>query len=326
MWWMVLASLLFPGFGQALVHRRLRAAGWAVGAVAAYVLTIWTVWFFVVMLCAHVAAAVDAERVLRRDARPGGLDRMFGAAIVVAGAVGFGLARLYCVRGFRIPTSSMQPTIEIGDYIFVDELTMHYKPVERGEVIILRYPCNPSVTFIKRAVAIGGDTVEVRCDVLYVNGKAVPHAMFEKETEYEDRDESSGVRVSKRTSRWHEQIGDHTFDVFEGPEATGVRDFPRLDAPFGPGCASQTMFRKPTTSHEIRGTLVTTKQGAERCEPQLHYVVPDGAVFVLGDNRYNSNDSRNWGAVREDDVIGRVIGLWAHQSRRDVPGRFGDVP
>lgn len=320
---MVLASLLFPGFGQALVHRRVRAMAWAVAGVVALLAIVWSVWFLLATMLVHMAAAIDAARVLKRDARPGGLDRMFGAAIIVAGAVGFGVGRM-CVEGFRIPTSSMYPTIEIGDHIFVDKLTVRWKPVRRGELILHRYPCDPSVLYVKRAVAIGGDTVEVRCDVLYVNGKAVPHTVVAKEWEYQDRDESSGEWMRRMVSRWHEEIGGHAFDVFEGTQETGERDFPRLDAPFGPGCVDQSMYRGPSKSHEVRGTFATTKSNASRCEPQLKFQVPAGAVFVLGDNRYNANDSRYWGPVREDDVLGRVVGVWSNNLQTSF-ARFGDL-
>lgn len=320
---MVLASLLFPGFGQALVHRRVRAIAWAVAAVVALIAVVWSVWFLVAMLIVHVGGAIDAARVLKRDARPGGLDRMFGAAVLVAGAVGFGLGRM-CVEGFRVPSSSMYPTIEIGDHIFVDKLTVRWNPVRRGELILHRYPCDPSVLFVKRVVAVGGDSVEIRCDVVYVNGKAVPHTLVAKEWGYEDRDESSGEWRRQRASRWHEELDGHAYDVYEGLRAPGERDFPRLDVLFGPGCADQSMYRGPTRSHEVRGTFVTTRSNASACERQLEFTVPPGAVFVLGDNRYNANDSRYWGPVREDDVVGRVVGVWSNNLQTTF-ARFGDL-
>lgn len=322
MWWMVIASLLFPGFGQALVHRRVRALTWAVGALAAVFGIVWTIWLFPVWLLVHLGAAIDAGVVLRRDARPGGLDRMFGAIVVVIGAVGFGFARL-AVQGFHVPTSSMYPTIEIGDRIYVDKLTTMWRPIERGELIAHRYPCDPRITYIKRVVAIGGDTVEIRCDVLYINGNAVPHALVAKDWEYEDRDEEIHAWIRKSVSRWHEQIDGRGFDVFEGLGEPGGRDFPMLDRPFPPGCADASMFREPKQTHEMKGELVRTATGAGACEPQLHYVVPKGAVFGLGDNRYNAADSRVWGAISEDDIIGRVIGVWLNDGQGGTLGRFG---
>lgn len=329
---MVIVTLLFPGFGQALVHRRVRALSWALAALVGVLGIIATVWLYPVMLAVHVAAAVDAAIVLRRDARPGGLDRVAGALVVVIGAVGAGFSQL-ALQTFRVPSSSMLPTIEIGDHLFVDKVTPLWRPIARGELVVVKYPCDPRVPYIKRVIAIGGDTVEVRCDVVYVNGTAVPHIVVAEDWEYEDYDESIGQPIRKRVSRWHEQLGGHGYDVYEGLGSGGEHDFPRIDAAFPPGCASQAMFRGPTKSHVVNGEIVESASAGAgagsaamngdsaavnadsgTCALRRHYVVPDGALFTLGDNRYNASDSRNFGAVRTDDVIGRVIGVWWNPS------------
>jgi signal peptidase I len=317
---MVIASFFFPGFGQGLVHRRVRAVGWAVVSLAALLAIVWSVWLYPVSILVHLAAAIDAGVVLRRDARPGGLDRMFGAIVIVVGAVGFGFVRL-AVERFHIPTSSMYPTIVIGDHIFVDKLTKLWRPIERGELIVARYPCDPRIEYVKRVVAVGGDTVEIRCDVLYVNGKAVPHTLVAKDWEYEDRDDDNRP-IRKHASRWHEELDGHGYDVFEGVGEPGGRDFPALDRDFPPACADAAMFREPRKTHEVKGELVRTKAGVGTCDLQFDYVVPKGAVFTLGDNRYNAADSRVWGAVSEDDIIGRVIGAGLNDQLGTF-GRFG---
>jgi hypothetical protein len=125
-------------------------------------------------------------------------------------------------------------------------------------------------------------------------------------------------------SRWHDEQGGHAYDVFESMAGHGERDFPRLDAAFPPGCANQAMFRNAPATHEVRGEITEATPGAGACEPQRHYVVPKGALFGLGDNRYNANDSRYWGAFREDDVIGRVIGVWYNDGKGGL-GRIGAV-
>jgi len=368
---MVIVTLLFPGFGQALVHRRVRAIAWAVAALLGVLGIIASVWLYPITLVVHVASTIDAAIVLRRDARPGGLDRAAGALVVVLGAVGAGFSQL-ALQSFRVPSSSMYPTIEIGDHLFVDKVTPLWRPIARGELVVVKYPCNPSVPYIKRVIAVGGDTVEVRCDVIYVNGAPVPHTLVAKDWEYEDYDESIGQPIRQRASRWHEELGGHSYDVYEdmraperarvnatgdapervhgdagsndaerahvdagtddleGPRGVGAdapergvapRDFPRLDAAFPPGCASQAMFRGPTKSHEVNGQIVDVNPGSAAmnlgsgaCALRRHYVVPPGALFTMGDNRYNANDSRNFGAVRADDVIGRVIGVWWNAS------------
>ena len=321
MWWAVLVSLLAPGFGQALARRRGRALAWAGVALVSVVAIVWIVWLYPVALLVRVVAAIEAAVVLRRS-QPGAVDRT--AAIVLAiGAVGIVYSQL-ALQSFRIPTSSMYPTIQIGDHLFVDKLTPAWRPIERGELVVHRYPCDPRVTYVKRVVAVGGDTVEVRCDVLYVNGKAVPHTVVAANAQYDDRNDVTGAWTAMNVSRWHDVLDGHAFDVFEGAASHGERDFPRLDAAFAPGCANQAMFRNTPATHEVHGEITAATPGAGACEPQRHYVVPKGALFGLGDNRYNANDSRYWGAFPADDVIGRVIGVWYNDAKGGL-GRIGAV-
>jgi signal peptidase I len=282
---------------------------------------VWTIWLYPVAMLVRVAGAIEAAVVLRRG-QPGAVDR--AAVIVLAiGAAGLVYSQL-ALQSFRIPSSSMYPTIEIGDRVLVDKLTPAWRPIERGELVVHRYPCDPRVTYVKRVVAVGGDTVEVRCDVLYVNGTAVPHTVVAAHTQYDDRDDETGGWRPRSVSRWHDMLDGRGFDVFEGSSTSADRDFPRLDAAFPPGCASEAMFRDAPQAHEVHGTIVDGPPGAGACAPQRHYVVPKGALFGLGDNRYNANDSRYWGAFPASDVIGRVIGVWYSDGKGGL-ARIGAV-
>src|SRR4051794_17152158 len=122
-----------------------------------------------------------------------------GAAILIALAL-----RAFVIEAFKIPSSSMYPTLEIGDHIFVNKFIygvripwtrtklFELRGPHRGEVIVFIYPCDPERDYIKRVVALAGDTVEVRCNIVYVNGKAVPSKMVEGETcKYNDYDENA---------------------------------------------------------------------------------------------------------------------------------------
>ena len=95
--------------------------------------------------------------------------------------------RAFVVEAFKIPSGSMIPTMEIGDHIFVNKFIyglripftkvrfFDYRKPKRGEVIVFIYPEEPDKDFIKRVVALEGDSLEVRNSVLYVNGDKVPH-------------------------------------------------------------------------------------------------------------------------------------------------------
>ncbi|PID57443.1 signal peptidase I [candidate division KSB3 bacterium] len=89
----------------------------------------------------------------------------FVIAIILAAVI-----RLFIVEAFKIPSGSMIPTLLVGDHLLVNKFIYRFTAPERGDVIVFKYPDDPSRNFIKRIIGIGGDTIEVRDKVLYVNG------------------------------------------------------------------------------------------------------------------------------------------------------------
>ncbi len=189
------------------------------------------------------------------------------------------LLRSFLVEPFRIPSGSMMPTLLVGDFILVNKFTygirlpvLNKKVVEmnepqRGDVVVFKYPQNPSVDYIKRVVGVPGDRIGYRNKVLYVNGEAqkqTPLGVY------------SGVGSGARES-----------GVLENMEALGEREHRVLVNPltpdFGFGC--QVL---------LRGDIE----------------VPDGHYFAMGDNRDNSNDSRCWGLVPEQNLVGKAFAIW----------------
>jgi len=250
--------------------------------------------------------------------------------------------RVYIVEAFKIPSSAMYPTLHIGDHVFVDKLTKFWRDWQHGDMIVFIYPCDTQRDYVKRIVALAGETVEVRCNVVYVNGKALLQELVEgpgsvtedKCTQpccYEDYDESRDHWYAKLCSLYRENDY-QTFHNADRPQIDRMRsegkintgdsrDFPERDHPFPPSCSdARDEFAKTSAHAQVKGKLVETKpEGtAAACEPQYHYVVPPGHVFVLGDNRNNSNDSRVWGSVPESFIKGRVKSIWlsSHESGR----------
>jgi signal peptidase I len=325
----VIASLLFPGLGQGLAAHRLRMACWAVAVLASTLLILVSVWFLPVALVLRIAGAIDAFRCL---SRAGDQRHYVNAAIaLVIGAVGIGGVKL-AVQGFKIPSSSMYPTLVIGDHIFVDKLSPRWRPFDRGEVVVFTQPCSKH-TFVKRVIARGGDTIEVRCSRIFVNGTPVPSSLVDKAASYKDYDESSARWFTRATSRYRETLGRHTYETFHDPErpahedAAARGDFPARDAVFAPSCSQGGAFfdPKPGETSQPTGRLVETKPASDAapCDPQLHFAVPAGTLFMMGDTRNNANDSRYWGVVREEMVIGRAIGIWMSDGQEGSWGRFG---
>jgi signal peptidase I len=273
-----------------------------------------------------------------------------GAAVLIALAL-----RAFVIEAFKIPSSSMYPTLEIGDHIFVNKFIygiripytrtkfFELRGPDRGEVIVFIYPCDPDRDYIKRVVALAGDTIEVRCNVVYVNGVGVPSELVDGPAKlsvgetpqrcvgdgccYEDYDEPGGHWYPKLCSLYRETVNGAPYETYHNDDRpnhdalwklgklnTGDdRDFPRRDHPFPPSCSdARDDANKQSAQPQIKGKLVETKPEAssKACEPQYHYVVPPGHVFVMGDNRNNSNDSRVWGAVPIENIKGKALFIW----------------
>ena len=97
------------------------------------------------------------------------------------------LVRTFIMAPFKIPSGSMRPTLLEGDRIFVTKFTYHIREPERGEVIVFRYPENPKRPFIKRVVAMGGETVEIRDGHILVDGERVDGVPFVSANHYVNR-------------------------------------------------------------------------------------------------------------------------------------------
>jgi signal peptidase I len=205
--------------------------------------------------------------------------REYAESIAVAVLIALFL-RAFVVEAFKIPSGSMIPTLQVGDHIFVNKFIygirvpwsldlkfgMSYRKPRRGEVIVFIYPKEPDKDFIKRIVAIEGDTVEVRDNVLYVNDKPVARKHLDDCT-YEDYEEQSARWEERRGECWSETLDD--------------------------GTTYTTVFDKNGPAHSSR--------------PQH---VPPNSVFVMGDNRDNSHDSRFWGFVPFELIKGKAMVIW----------------
>jgi len=189
--------------------------------------------------------------------------------------------RTFVVEAFKIPSGSMIPTMEVGDHIFVNKFLyglripfthlkfFEWRKPHAGEVIVFIYPKEPWKDFIKRVVAVEGDTIEVHNDVVFVNGKQVPHRMADDGPyRYYDFNENLERWEVKYARRYEEELGGEKFMTL-------------VD-----------------TSHPTQGSEYAP------------YQVPPGHVFVLGDNRSNSHDSRYWGPVPLENIKGKAMVIW----------------
>jgi signal peptidase I len=214
--------------------------------------------------------------------------REYAESIGVAVAVAL-LLRAFVVEAFQIPSGSMIPTLMVGDHIFVSKFSyglsipftdvkiMQYGQPARGDVIVFKYPLDKSIDYIKRVVALPGDTIEVRQSELYVNGDRVARERIAGPCRYENDSEPDPAAGHQPRL---------------GAGIDGPRDCEKW---------VETLGRK---QHEIQ-----TEPGGGGKE-QVRTVVPARHVFVMGDNRDNSSDSRVWGPVNFDLIKGRALIVW----------------
>lgn len=137
----------------------------------------------------------------------------------------------FVVQAFYIPSGSMEPTLQIGDRILVSKFSYRLGAIQRGDIVVFRFPLNPSKDFVKRAVALPSETVELRDGVVLINAEPIKEFY---------------------------------------PTALGAGD-----------------------------RSCTSNYAPSR--------IPSGQLFVLGDNRCNSEDSRFFGFVPRENIVGKAL-------------------
>jgi signal peptidase I len=181
------------------------------------------------------------------------------------------LLRSFLAEPFRIPSASMMPTLLIGDFLLVNKFTygirlpiINKKIVElnepkRGDIVVFRFPKDPTVDYIKRVIGLPGDKVAYYEKKLYINN--VPANLV--------------------------SLGSYQ-GVGQGQDMTGSEHF----------------------DEDLAGVehSILIRDGAPTVEGS--YVIPAGNYFVMGDNRDNSNDSRYWGTVPEENLVGKAFFIW----------------
>ncbi|NTZ85817.1 signal peptidase I [Burkholderia metallica] len=208
------------------------------------------------------------------------------------------VVRSFVVEPFKIPSGSMVPTLLVGDFILVNKFEYGLRlpvtntkitqgsPLSRGDVVVFRYPKDESVDYIKRVIGLPGDTVAYQDKQLTINGQPVP------ETPLPDFFDDERQNYAKQ---FEETIGNKKNAILNNPAVPpfvmGAYDYPYRD----------------NCTYNSRGVI---------CK------VPPGHYFMMGDNRDNSADSRYWGFVPDQNIVGRAFFIWMNFSDLKRIGSF----
>jgi len=206
--------------------------------------------------------------------------------------------RSFLYEPFKIPSSSMVPTLLVGDLILVNKFTygirlpiMNKKIIQmdnpaRGDIVVFKYPEDPSLDYIKRVVGVPGDKIVYKNKRLAINGKELAYQAL---PDYLDLDDK-GLKYSQQ---YVEQLSgvEHKIlnDEHMPPFVSNPHDYPRRE-------------------------LCTYNSEGFAC------TIPAGQYFMMGDNRDNSLDSRYWGFVPDENIVGKAFFIWMNFSN---PTRIG---
>lgn len=281
------------------------------------------------------------------------------------------LIRQFLIQAFRIPTGSMEQTLLVGDFLFVNKFLYGAETPERlrvpllnwtlldglpvfdfptireprqGDIIVFEYPLDRDQDYIKRCVAVAGDRVEMSDGLVYVNGDVYEDAL--DHPEHDNAVGPEGERTRPHTRHDPRKAGQKFNREYGLAEALSIRSMtPELflttvEAALAADAGLDVEFlaadvealrasvsgEAPLSLSELRRHLIRIRDHAR--EEGVPYVVPEGYLFMMGDNRYNSADSRVWGPLDVELIRGKAMFLyWSWDKERTLPrlSRLGDL-
>ena len=204
--------------------------------------------------------------------------------------------RAYLLQAFKIPSGAMIPTLIVGDHLFVDKYTYRFRMPERGEIVIFKFPRDRNMDFIKRVVALPGETIALEDGMLLIDGEVTDdsHARYETGSFGDKKRSFQPFRVPVKGDTIPLDSDRRELYGFLVANELGIADRAKVD-----------QFVKDLVSGD---SLIVDGQKVNK------WVARNDYIFVMGDNRDNSYDSRYWGPVSVEDIYGRALMLyWSYE-------------
>ena len=229
------------------------------------------IWLFDILVLSKKRAAGVNEPILVEYAKS-----FFPVILVVF------FVRSFIVEPFKIPSGSMMPTLLAGDFILVNKFTyglrvpilnnvfINVNKPSRGDVFVFHYPPEPSIDYIKRVVGLPGDRISYQDKRLTINGKLLD---IQDLGSYEYVMSGLNIMTAKQ---YKEQLGPVQHSILV---------------------------------HDIVGNYDADAIGSKFANNE-EIIVPAGHYLAMGDNRDNSSDSRVWGFVPEQNLVGKAFFIW----------------
>ncbi|HLM02689.1 MAG TPA: signal peptidase I [Pyrinomonadaceae bacterium] len=267
----------------------------------------------------EVTAAAAEETAPKPAGPPKSVFREYFESFVVTLIMAlFGMT--FVIQAVTVPTGSMQNTILVGDYLLVNKFIfapggkpvplLPQREIQRGDIIVFKFPGyedtrgmragdiaqagTPYTTnFVKRVIGMPGDTVEFRNNQVFINGALLPeHRVTADSPARSDGMDNDQAPLAVKSEESREE--DERYDVYYSEDTMQAAEKGRLPAP----------------------------QNARYGVPNKQTKVPDDSYFVLGDSRDHSLDSRFWGFVHRDLIIGRAMFVYWSCDRTNSDGAF----
>jgi signal peptidase I len=239
--------------------------------------------------------------------KPGLIREFIEAALMTV--IGSLFIFTFVVQDVRVETGSMKNTIQVGDYLLINKFMfadgsstvipwLPTRAIRRGDIVIFKFPKDPNVNYVKRVVGLPGETIEIRGNRVFINGRELAEARFTINIESDRLNRTAPLQILAELPPLN--LGPNAltsptrYKVYYGPQPNDPND--------------------PGNRQAVGELLDTAVYGVGS-----PYKIPSDHFFCLGDNRDNSEDSRQWGGVPRKNIIGAPMWILYSIRAEDNP-------